>query len=160
MINRYENISVGIYWDDVCILGWKLSGWSYTIFMRISKTVMCKPASEACLLWAKKSVMQPLFGGTYLRETQKSIYALMWSNIIRVKSVLRAYVCNHCCRIARCYRLCTISSPAVQWWNTTCDCDYNTHYCALYDFGVWWIYHAYNEGGALYYIRYVCEVQF
>jgi hypothetical protein len=28
MINKHENISVGVYWDDVGVPGWKLSGWS------------------------------------------------------------------------------------------------------------------------------------
>jgi hypothetical protein len=26
MINKHENISVGVYLDDISILGWKLSG--------------------------------------------------------------------------------------------------------------------------------------
>jgi hypothetical protein len=30
MINKLEYISVGVYWDDVGIPGWKLSGWSNT----------------------------------------------------------------------------------------------------------------------------------
>jgi hypothetical protein len=27
MINKDENISVGVYWDDIGIPGWKLPGW-------------------------------------------------------------------------------------------------------------------------------------
>jgi hypothetical protein len=30
MINKHENISVGVYWNDVGVPGWKLSGWSNT----------------------------------------------------------------------------------------------------------------------------------
>jgi hypothetical protein len=30
MINKAENISVGVYWDDDGIPGWKLSGWLNT----------------------------------------------------------------------------------------------------------------------------------
>jgi hypothetical protein len=31
MINKHENINVGVYWDDVGVPGWKLSGWSNDI---------------------------------------------------------------------------------------------------------------------------------
>jgi hypothetical protein len=31
MINKHENISVGVYWDDFSVPGWKLSGWSNNI---------------------------------------------------------------------------------------------------------------------------------
>jgi hypothetical protein len=31
MINKHENISVGVYWDDVGVPDWNLSGWSNDI---------------------------------------------------------------------------------------------------------------------------------
>lgn len=40
MINKHENICVGVWWDDVSIPSWKLSGWYNTRAIISSK--ICK----------------------------------------------------------------------------------------------------------------------
>jgi hypothetical protein len=47
MINKHENISVGVYWDDVGVPGWKLSGWSNTRSTISSKN--CEKYSRSTL---------------------------------------------------------------------------------------------------------------
>lgn len=37
MINEHENLNVGVYWDDIIILGWKLSEWLNARVIFISK---------------------------------------------------------------------------------------------------------------------------
>jgi hypothetical protein len=49
MINKHENISVGVYWDDVGVPGWKLSGWSNTRATIVLKTA--KSTVEVHSLW-------------------------------------------------------------------------------------------------------------
>jgi hypothetical protein len=49
MINKHENISVGVYWDDVSVPGWKLSGWSNAIATNISK--FSKTTVEVQSVW-------------------------------------------------------------------------------------------------------------
>jgi hypothetical protein len=48
-IIKHENISVRVYWDDVCIPGWKLSGWSNTRQQSVLKTA--KNTVEVHLMW-------------------------------------------------------------------------------------------------------------
>jgi hypothetical protein len=49
MINVHENISVGVYWDDVGIPGWKLSGQSNTSATISSKN--CENTVELDSMW-------------------------------------------------------------------------------------------------------------
>jgi hypothetical protein len=49
MINKHENIGVGVYWDDVGVPGWMLSGWSKLRETNSSK--ICKNTVAVHSVW-------------------------------------------------------------------------------------------------------------
>ena len=81
--------------------------------------------------------------------------SVSWFNIAVELEPVSSNFCDglpvlSCCRFARCYCLCSLSSSAIQWWNTACNCDHDTHHSTLHNSGVWWIHYAYYEGIMLY----------